>query len=154
MAESKKPTKKAEEKAKKPAPPETAAAAAPETPAAAAAETPAVEAAPSPAAQAEAPKKPGKKTKTAKEARAPPAPDANQRFVHCKPSASTSPSFATSRRCRTMAVGHRNSGASDFSFLRLTSQRFNESMGRYTGPKTRISRRYVVPIFGSSKSLE
>ena len=27
-------------------------------------------------------------------------------------------------------------------------------MGRYTGPKTKISRRYGVPIFGSSKSLE
>ena len=27
-------------------------------------------------------------------------------------------------------------------------------MGRYTGPKTRVSRRYGVPIFGSSKSLE
>src|ERR1043166_5086889 len=28
------------------------------------------------------------------------------------------------------------------------------SMGRYTGPKTKVSRRYGVPIFGSSKSLE
>src|ERR1051326_4869163 len=27
-------------------------------------------------------------------------------------------------------------------------------MARYTGPKTRVSRRYGVPIFGSSKSLE
>src|SRR5438045_4151384 len=27
-------------------------------------------------------------------------------------------------------------------------------MGTYTGPKTRVSRRYGVPIFGSSKSLE
>src|SRR5213593_3031860 len=27
-------------------------------------------------------------------------------------------------------------------------------MGRYTGPKTRVSRRYGVPIFGSSKALE
>src|SRR5437763_17046829 len=27
-------------------------------------------------------------------------------------------------------------------------------MGRYTGPKTRISRRYGVQIFGPSKSLE
>src|SRR5881296_2464977 len=27
-------------------------------------------------------------------------------------------------------------------------------MGRYTGPKTKVSRRYGVPIFGSSKSLE
>src|SRR5207248_1184561 len=27
-------------------------------------------------------------------------------------------------------------------------------MGRYTGPKTRVSRRYGVPLFGSSKALE
>src|ERR1043166_3012672 len=27
-------------------------------------------------------------------------------------------------------------------------------MGRYTGPKTKISRRFGVPIFGPSKSLE
>src|SRR6266581_527145 len=27
-------------------------------------------------------------------------------------------------------------------------------MGRYTGPKTKVSRRYGVPIFGPSKSLE
>src|SRR2546425_1539863 len=27
-------------------------------------------------------------------------------------------------------------------------------MARYTGPKTRVSRRYGVPIFGSSKALE
>lgn len=27
-------------------------------------------------------------------------------------------------------------------------------MGRYTGPKTKISRRYGVPLFGPSKSLE
>ena len=27
-------------------------------------------------------------------------------------------------------------------------------MGRYTGPKTRVSRRYGVPLFGPSKSLE
>src|SRR5438552_8490094 len=27
-------------------------------------------------------------------------------------------------------------------------------MGRYTGPKTRVSRRYGVPIFGFSKALE
>jgi small subunit ribosomal protein S4 len=27
-------------------------------------------------------------------------------------------------------------------------------MGRYTGPKAKVSRRYGVPIFGSSKSLE
>ena len=26
-------------------------------------------------------------------------------------------------------------------------------MGRYTGPKTKVSRRYGVPIFGSSKAL-
>src|SRR5439155_961278 len=30
----------------------------------------------------------------------------------------------------------------------------NFSMGRYTGPKTKVSRRYGVPIFGSSKALE
>src|SRR4030095_11190807 len=27
-------------------------------------------------------------------------------------------------------------------------------MARYTGPKTRVSRRYGVPIFGASKALE
>src|SRR6187402_429538 len=27
-------------------------------------------------------------------------------------------------------------------------------MGRYTGPKTKVSRRYGVPIFGPSKALE
>src|ERR1700758_299636 len=27
-------------------------------------------------------------------------------------------------------------------------------MGRYTGPKAKVSRRYGVPIFGSSKALE
>src|SRR5205807_9213343 len=27
-------------------------------------------------------------------------------------------------------------------------------MGRYTGPKTKVSRRYGVPLFGPSKSLE
>ena len=27
-------------------------------------------------------------------------------------------------------------------------------MGRYTGPKTKVSRRYGVPLFGSSKALE
>src|SRR2546423_11621526 len=27
-------------------------------------------------------------------------------------------------------------------------------MARYTGPKTRVSRRYGVPLFGSSKALE
>src|SRR5437773_4228383 len=27
-------------------------------------------------------------------------------------------------------------------------------MGRYTGPKTKVSRRYGVPIFGSTKALE
>jgi len=27
-------------------------------------------------------------------------------------------------------------------------------MARYTGPKTKVSRRYGVPIFGSSKALE
>src|SRR3979409_2438326 len=27
-------------------------------------------------------------------------------------------------------------------------------MGRYTGPKTRVSRRYGVPVFGCSKALE
>src|SRR5438552_11540935 len=35
-----------------------------------------------------------------------------------------------------------------------TLQRFNEPMARYTGPKTRVSRRYGVPLFGSSKALE
>ena len=27
-------------------------------------------------------------------------------------------------------------------------------MGRYTGPKTKVSRRYGVPLFGPSKALE
>src|ERR1700754_3471681 len=27
-------------------------------------------------------------------------------------------------------------------------------MGRYTGPKSKVARRYVVPLFGPSKSLE
>src|SRR5436853_7662805 len=27
-------------------------------------------------------------------------------------------------------------------------------MARYTGPKTKVSRRYGVPLFGSSKALE
>src|SRR6201981_1404707 len=51
-----------------------------------------------------------------------------------------------------MAVGRPNSAE-----FRIPLQRFNDltnPMGRYTGPKTRVSRRYGVPIFGSSKSLE
>ena len=27
-------------------------------------------------------------------------------------------------------------------------------MGRYTGPKTKVSRRYGVPLFGPAKALE
>src|SRR5437773_12355406 len=39
-------------------------------------------------------------------------------------------------------------------FNASTLQRFNEPMARYTGPKTKVSRRYGVPIFGSAKELE
>ena len=42
-----------------------------------------------------------------------------------------------------MAVDHPNNGASDFIL-----------MARYTGPKTKVARRYGVPLFGPSKSLE
>jgi len=45
-----------------------------------------------------------------------------------------------------MAVGHPNNGASDFIPYLL--------MARYTGPKTKVARRYGVPLFGPSKSLE
>jgi small subunit ribosomal protein S4 len=38
---------------------------------------------------------------------------------------------------------------------RLTFHHLNLSyMGRYTGPKTKVARRYGVPLFGPSKSLE
>src|SRR6266699_953948 len=44
-----------------------------------------------------------------------------------------------------MVAVHRNSAA-----FKSTSS----FMGRYTGPKTKVSRRYGVPLFGPSKSLE
>src|SRR5260370_5162989 len=44
-----------------------------------------------------------------------------------------------------MVAVHRNSAA-----FRSTST----FMARYTGPKTKVSRRYGVPLFGPSKSLE
>src|SRR5207237_6514615 len=50
----------------------------------------------------------------------------------------------------------RNNAPSE-PFRYLTIRPCNEltnPMGRYTGPKTRVSRRYGVPIFGSSKALE
>src|SRR6266550_3094466 len=56
------------------------------------------------------------------------------------------------RPCHITVAVHRNNAASDQAAL--TFQRITNSMGRYTGPKTRVSRRYGVPIFGSSKALE
>ena len=38
--------------------------------------------------------------------------------------------------------------------IAFNSQPSNFSMGRYTGPKTKVSRRYGVPLFGPSKALE
>jgi small subunit ribosomal protein S4 len=51
-----------------------------------------------------------------------------------------------------MVVAHPNNAASDVIGYSLSTTNF--LMGRYTGPKTRVSRRYGVPIFGSSKALE
>jgi small subunit ribosomal protein S4 len=48
-----------------------------------------------------------------------------------------------------MVAARRNNGAFDF-FNTI----FDFSMARYTGPKTKIARRYGVPLFGPSKSLE
>jgi small subunit ribosomal protein S4 len=48
-----------------------------------------------------------------------------------------------------MVVVPRNNAESDLGFQ--NSQSF---MGKYTGPKTKVSRRYGVPLFGSSKALE
>src|SRR3954466_15292321 len=59
------------------------------------------------------------------------------------------------RRCRTTVVAHQSSAASDENASTL--QPFNaltNLMARYTGPKTKVSRRYGVPLFGSSKALE
>jgi small subunit ribosomal protein S4 len=50
-----------------------------------------------------------------------------------------------------MVVARRNSGASNPT-QPLNLSTF--SMARYTGPKTKIARRYGVPLFGPSKSLE
>src|SRR5438874_5165083 len=51
-----------------------------------------------------------------------------------------------------MVVVLRSNAASDSLLFTRHSSLF--IMGRYTGPKTRVSRRYGVPIFGSSKALE
>src|SRR4029077_14955384 len=50
--------------------------------------------------------------------------------------------------CHTTVVVRQNSAASDTITYHLSK------MARYTGPKTRVSRRYGVPLFGSSKALE
>src|SRR3984893_7728 len=47
-------------------------------------------------------------------------------------------------RCRTTGIVHQNNVASDGRIY----------MARYTGPKSRISRRYGVALFGPSKALE
>src|SRR6267143_6185527 len=56
------------------------------------------------------------------------------------------------RPCHITVAVHRNNAASDQAAL--TFQRITSNMGRYTGPKTKVSRRYGVPLFGSSKALE
>src|SRR5438093_12768269 len=56
------------------------------------------------------------------------------------------------RPCHITVAVHRNNAASDQAAL--TFQRITNAMGRYTGPKTRVSRRYGVPLFGFSKALE
>src|SRR5258707_12361056 len=53
-----------------------------------------------------------------------------------------------SHRCHITVVVRRNNAASHTINYHLSK------MARYTGPKTRVSRRYGVPIFGSSKALE
>ena len=50
--------------------------------------------------------------------------------------------------CHITVVVRQNNAASDTINYHLSK------MARYTGPKTRVSRRYGVPIFGSSKALE
>src|SRR3981189_2700549 len=55
--------------------------------------------------------------------------------------------------CPTTVVARPNNAASDALNSQLTTLNFSK-MARYTGPKTRVSRRYGVPIFGSSKALE
>src|ERR1051325_1464853 len=45
-----------------------------------------------------------------------------------------------------MVAAHRNNDGSNY--------RASISMGRYTGPKTKVSRRYGVPLFGPAKALE
>src|SRR6267154_2368627 len=47
-------------------------------------------------------------------------------------------------RCRTTGVVHQNNVASDRRLI----------MARYTGPKSKISRRYGIALFGPSKALE
>jgi small subunit ribosomal protein S4 len=47
-----------------------------------------------------------------------------------------------SRRCRTTAA------------VRQNRVEFNTEMARYTGPRTKVSRRYGVPLFGPAKALE
>jgi small subunit ribosomal protein S4 len=53
-------------------------------------------------------------------------------------------------RCHITVVVRQNNAASDT----LTNNSQLSKMARYTGPKTRVSRRYGVPLFGSSKALE
>lgn len=50
-----------------------------------------------------------------------------------------------------MAAGRQNSAACKID---VGQDRQFIFMGRYTGPKTKVSRRYGVPLFGPSKSLE
>lgn len=45
-----------------------------------------------------------------------------------------------------MVAAHRNNAACKIDIVFI--------MGRYTGPKTKVARRYGVPLFGPSKSLE
>src|ERR1700704_2025522 len=49
-----------------------------------------------------------------------------------------------------MAADRRNNAA----FKNCLTPNFVIFMGRYTGPKTKVSRRYGVPLFGPSKALE
>src|SRR5215472_294187 len=56
-----------------------------------------------------------------------------------------------SRPYRTTAVDRRSSAGSN---QQSTLNYHFPEMARYTGPKTKVSRRYGVPIFGSSKALE
>ena len=76
---------------------------------------------------------------------------ANPLSVLCRLSGSILPLFGMSRLFHITAVARRNSVASDRN--RFLPQLYF-LMGRYTGPKTKVSRRYGVPLFGPSKALE